>query len=56
MAKSKLDALRFYERDGYECMRERIIRFNKLVLEKKMTLKEAVLNALKAIAEECKPI
>lgn len=38
----------------YKCVREVIIRFNKLLLEKKMSLEVTVVNILQAIVDECK--
>lgn len=38
----------------YKCIREMIIKFNKLILEKKMSLKEATINILWSIVEDCK--
>lgn len=40
--------------EQYKCVREMIIKFNKLILEKKMSLKEATINILWSIVESCK--
>lgn len=38
----------------YKCIRNTIVKFNKLIIEKKMSLKEAIINILWSIVEECK--
>ncbi len=51
---SKFSRFRTTTQIQYKCIRDTIVKFNKLILEKKMNLKEAVVNIVYSIVEECK--